>query len=494
MAQPKRDKKKEQKEQNAFLGIETLYIDHLFFFEKIQERGKPYTHPTTGERYSRKPTRKYHCTETDLLYGDIPILSNDLFDLYQDHPEVFPALKKDSIKTKNLVRERDKITKWILNDRQEMNRTDITSNSFPKLKENVDQIPIQDPDTVFALSQNALLLKAQIMWCADEDKPSKLPTMDTRARLFGLLFQEDFRDELNILVDSRSPSRAALDDPATSKKFIFDKLSLLMQNEEILIKHPKGWDAAVARRSSNLNIPFNEYWVNIDPNNLVDMDIYRSGKDIQQIYNHTKQFFNESMRKWISGTGGGSGDPENYYDFDNREAENFSRYDPQFGVLLTYIFMYDKNLGHPLKSSTEPLPGGGIEVGKTGTHSTVSSINSIISPTKKNPKNDFNVLTENMNKIMTENVKSMGIMLTAVMNSTNNNKCKEISTANEANNTSNVAANTTEIFDAIDKCEIRKRKILDVIEKSSNSDEIKQNKIYVSICDKRIKTLYNSLN
>jgi len=86
-----------------------------------------------------------------------------------------------------------------------------------------------------------------------------------------------------------------------------------------------------------------------------------------------------------------------------------------------------------------------------------------------------------MNKIMTENVKSMGIMLTEVMSNMSNTKKGKITTINESNIISNVAANTTEIFEAIEKCELRKEILLDLIEKSSNGDDIEKNNIYISI-------------
>ena len=93
------------------------------------------------------------------------------------------------MKTKSVFREKDKITKWILSDGQEMNRVDITANYFPKLKENVDKIAKHDSDKVFALNQKSLLLKAQIMWYDDVDESQKITTRDTRESLFGLLFQ-----------------------------------------------------------------------------------------------------------------------------------------------------------------------------------------------------------------------------------------------------------------------------------------------------------------
>ena len=49
------------------------------------------------------------------------------------------------------------------------------------------------------------------------------------------------------------------------------------------------------------------------------------------------------MRLWTMDTGGGPGDPANYCDYRTRVPENFSRYNNQFGPLLTWIYMKDKD-------------------------------------------------------------------------------------------------------------------------------------------------------
>ena len=47
-------------------------------------------------------------------------------------------------------------------------------------------------------------------------------------------------------------------------------------------------------------------------------------------------------------TGGGPGDLENYTDFKLRDPENFSRYNKQFGAMLTWIHMLDEQHGGAL--------------------------------------------------------------------------------------------------------------------------------------------------
>ena len=50
------------------------------------------------------------------------------------------------------------------------------------------------------------------------------------------------------------------------------------------------------------------------------------------------------------GTGGGPGDAENYYDWESRDPEHFSRYSisNQNGPMLTWIYMTDATVGGAL--------------------------------------------------------------------------------------------------------------------------------------------------
>lgn len=58
--------------------------------------------------------------------------------------------------------------------------------------------------------------------------------------------------------------------------------------------------------------------------------------------------YKESIRKWTFGTRGGSGDPENYVDWESREPEKNLRYSNQLGSMLTYLYMVDLDSGSAL--------------------------------------------------------------------------------------------------------------------------------------------------
>ena len=64
-----------------------------------------------------------------------------------------------------------------------------------------------------------------------------------------------------------------------------------------------------------------------------------------------------------SGTGGGSRDPEGYYDFERRDSENCDWYNSQFGAIFTWIFVWDKVKGESLCLVTVLLLNRGMEDG-----------------------------------------------------------------------------------------------------------------------------------
>ena len=58
--------------------------------------------------------------------------------------------------------------------------------------------------------------------------------------------------------------------------------------------------------------------------------------------------YKDVMKKWTTGTGGGSGDPENYANWETRDPENFARYHNDHGPMLTWIYMVDQLKGGAL--------------------------------------------------------------------------------------------------------------------------------------------------
>ena len=60
------------------------------------------------------------------------------------------------------------------------------------------------------------------------------------------------------------------------------------------------------------------------------------------------------------GTSRWSSDPESYYDFETHLSENFIRYNQKYGMILPWIFMWDKSKGEIFQSVTDLLTDVGL--------------------------------------------------------------------------------------------------------------------------------------
>ncbi len=68
------------------------------------------------------------------------------------------------------------------------------------------------------------------------------------------------------------------------------------------------------------------------------------------------------MKKYVWGTGGGSGAPENFADWQNRHESWMLNYTPQQDahLYLTIVFMWDKRHGFPLRPPAGKIPCGTV--------------------------------------------------------------------------------------------------------------------------------------
>ena len=110
----------------------------------------------------------------------------------------------DSKKKYNKTRERDKLAQWIVNDRMEMRHSDIDDVTYPLFFPYLSEISPRESGTVFALNQQQVLMKAYRIWGLQEEVNDTTLTMNTRARLFGILFMDDNRGNSNMLVENRA--------------------------------------------------------------------------------------------------------------------------------------------------------------------------------------------------------------------------------------------------------------------------------------------------
>lgn len=172
---------------------------------------------------------------------------------------------------------------------------------------------------------------------------------DDQVCLAGILLMESFRDRLDVIQDNRK-SRDVLDDRASmNKKVCFEEAARAFRNDAITIVHPDNWNEAVTKHGDGADI---------EPNNPDRINLPWSGEDMQAIYSGFMKKYKVTMKNWTKGTGGGSGAPEDYCNWETRDAtEYYKGYAERFGagMEMTWIYMSDLKHGLPLYASFKGL-------------------------------------------------------------------------------------------------------------------------------------------
>ena len=98
----------------------------------------------------------------------------------------------------------------------------------------------------------------------------------------------------------------------------------------------------------------------MNPNDKGRIKIPRDYKWSKHLYFTTLAKYNNAMRMWKSGTGGGPGKPEDYARWQLRDPEDFATYGGTRGGIrmdyLAYIYMLDKGIGFALNTINDPPP------------------------------------------------------------------------------------------------------------------------------------------
>lgn len=67
------------------------------------------------------------------------------------------------------------------------------------------------------------------------------------------------------------------------KTAVFEKLALLIANSEIVLSYLDGWDKVIVRKANNPTIPDDDIWYILDPNNIEELLLPRTAKEIEII-------------------------------------------------------------------------------------------------------------------------------------------------------------------------------------------------------------------
>ena len=180
------------------------------------------------------------------------------------------------------------------------------------------------------------------MW--GHDNESGGPTMSDKARVFGIITKEEYRDDLKILVGKNSSAaestgrRVDIDDPSLNNRNIWARIKTDFHDARIVITHPGNWEHAREI----------EGFADINPNDPQRI-LSHINRDIQFfkriLFKDVLTVYRVAARKYRSDTGNGSGQPENFLDWDISEDIKFQDFCRGHSVaLLTWIYMKNREL------------------------------------------------------------------------------------------------------------------------------------------------------
>jgi len=209
-------------------------------------------------------------------------------------------------------------------------------------------------DNKFVLNEEPLHTKFTSLW--GEDNESGGPTLSDKARIFGILTSENYRDELNIVMGKPSVASATAgnridrDDPSLYQRNIWLRVKMDFHDPTIVISHPPNWDQASAIDG------YSDIRPN-DPQRLIrhqgrDADFFK-----KTLFKEVLSVYRCAAKKYRKDTGNGAGQPENFMDWNENEDVKFQYFcHGQAVALLTWIFMKDRENHYILEEEQDAIP------------------------------------------------------------------------------------------------------------------------------------------
>ena len=237
-----------------------------------------------------------------------------------------------SCKMKNLTDFKQKVARHIVDTRKYLPFESVTNDYRAMYKELFPQ-----SSKVFVYSKSAFQQYARNRYEQDQALivQNEQATASDTLRLYTIVLLGDNRDALISLNAAKSYSRSDVDSPLGRTGTIFHRLSQQFNDPDMILVRPErslyltSADDIIINDCNRIAIPRDHEW-------------------LQALYFKTLKEYKKAMDKWKMGTGGGSGAPENYADWNERDEEDFSKYGGVRGDVLAWIYMLDKQAGFPI--------------------------------------------------------------------------------------------------------------------------------------------------
>ena len=332
------------------LNCNELFIDNAEWFYLMQEEPKLLS-PSRNNRAKNgywKPNK--NSTNPDAHKYQFKLLcqaAEIFFSRVSTKPEFFDMGSKS---TSAMIRT---ICNWIYQERnlKSEQKSAISYRSHPEFWDYVKGDDNNSTHIYYLVSQKKIIEKAVgASWGITIDVAKKFEASDL-VRLAGLLVHSNFRSRVNFLTDGRR-SRVENDNrPSFNKSQIFHDIADAYNNKSTVVLNPPQWQHVIDLHGTLAE--------NIDANDPERIDLGWTAENMKTMYEHISKQYKETMKKWTSGTGGGSGAPEDYQNWEEQDpAEYFNSYACNIGagLYLTWVYMVDKNAGFILFAKYQGMP------------------------------------------------------------------------------------------------------------------------------------------
>ena len=133
---------------------------------------------------------------------------------------------------------------------------------------------------------------------------------------------------------------------------VLQKVHDRFHDKEVIVAHPNSW-----MRQETIDKVGPNIHANLNPNDKQRIKIARTIDGIKIIIKTTTRQYNTIMNNYTKGTGGGSGHPANFANWQERDPLFFKDYDSHSkSSYLTYIHMFNQQYDHPMVKVHDQLP------------------------------------------------------------------------------------------------------------------------------------------
>ena len=286
---------------------------------------------------------------------------------------------------------------------------------------------------------------AKDTWMIDKglaERQLKATTNDIM-RLFGIALLSTNRDDLNALNTSKIYLRKDADGPLSLQDTIFYRYKQQFNDTGTVVSNPN-------------RVMYLLTYHDIQPNDPERIMIDRDHTWLRDLYFANLKDYRRAMHKWKAGTGGGSGAPENYMDWNSRDDWDFSKYGGHKGDMLAWIYMRDKDEGFPLLEIYDDTPSSIVVEDDNGNDLSIGT------PKKKKrsaPQDTIKEIGSSLTTAMTEGFnhmsRAMEMIAKTAAPANNHANSYEQATSDMMHEINNGFSTITAIEEHIDKLRVR---------------------------------------